>query len=172
MDWQLSLTLRVLDARALVTVMGNGKITLPPMNLYKERASYFQPKVCYAKYDINLRFCLALQLMVVGREHARILTSFLDLPESYKWPNLYRTFENFLHQATEEVKHESQQKAADTEVILTNVPSSNIEQTLLEHEVPRYRVEASYDMGWQVHSSGGKYGSSTGHGLLIRVLSK
>jgi hypothetical protein len=27
-------------------------------------------------------------------------------------------------------------------------------------------------MGWQVRSSGGKYGSSTGHGLLIGALSK
>jgi hypothetical protein len=80
--------------------------------------------------------------------------------------------EDFLHDTTEELKRDSQQKAADEEVILLNVPSSEINQTLVKVEDPRYRVEASYNMGWQVHSSGGKFGSSTGHGLLIGALSK
>jgi hypothetical protein len=55
---------------------------------------------------------------------------------------------------------------------MTNVPDSCIEQTLLIDMQPRYRIEASFDMGWQVRLSGGKYGSSTGHGLLIGALSK
>ncbi len=70
------------------------------------------------------------------------------------------------------MKCESQEKATEEEVVLTNVPDSCIEQTLLEDTLPRYRVEASFDMGWQVRSSGGKYGSSTGHGLLIGAQSK
>jgi hypothetical protein len=35
-----------------------------------------------------------------------------------------------------------------------------------------HRIAASYDMGWQVRSSGGKYGSRTGHALLIGAESK
>lgn len=123
-------------------------------------------------YDINLHFCLALQLMGVGGEHARTLAPFLDLPESEKWPRQFISLESFLHNTIEDVKCESQQKATEEEIIQTNVHNSEIEQHLLEHDVPRFRVEASYNMGWQVRSSGGKYGSSTGHGLLIGALSK
>jgi len=35
-----------------------------------------------------------------------------------------------------------------------------------------HHIEVSYDMGWQVRSSGGKYGSHTGQGLLIGVRTK
>lgn len=130
-----------------------------------------QTKSELCNYDVNLRFCLALQSMGVGEEHARIVASFLDLLESQKWPNNFRMLENFFHNTTEELKHDSQQKVTDEEIILTNVPSSKIEQTLVEHELPRYQVEASYNMGWQVRFSGGKFRSSTGHGLLSGALS-
>jgi hypothetical protein len=55
---------------------------------------------------------------------------------------------------------------------MTDTPDSDVQQTFVEDRVPRLRVEASFDMGWQVRSSGGKYGLSTGHGLLIGALSK
>jgi hypothetical protein len=87
-------------------------------------------------YDINLRLCLAMQLMGVGGEHARTLTSFLDLPESHKWPHNFRVLEQFLHPAVEELKHESQVQAVQQEIIMTNVPGSLIDQNLLEAELP------------------------------------
>jgi hypothetical protein len=124
------------------------------------------------KYDINIRFCLALQSMGIGGEQARILTSFLDLPEAHKWPRNFSALEKFLHPATTSVKDKSQEIATKEEISLTHTTDSNVPQTLLEEEIPRFRVEASFDMGWQVRSSGGKYGSSTGHGLLIGALSK
>jgi hypothetical protein len=46
-------------------------------------------------YDINIRFCLALQLMGVGGQHASILTTFLDLPEPHKWPRQFSLIERF-----------------------------------------------------------------------------
>jgi len=42
----------------------------------------------------------------------------------------------------------------------------------LEEELPIHHIEVSYDMGWQVRSSGGKYGSRTGYGLLIGARTK
>jgi ribosomal protein L37AE/L43A len=45
-------------------------------------------------------------------------------------------------------------------------------QNRLEEELPVHRIEVSYDMGWQVRSSGGKYGSRTGYGLLIGARTK
>jgi hypothetical protein len=138
----------------------------------KRKTEKVKTKSELCNYDINVKFCLALQLMGVGGQHASILTSFLDLPEPHKWPRQFSTLEKFLHKSTEKVKCESQQKGTEEEVIMTNVPDSCIEQTLLEDMQPRYRVEASFDMGWQVRSSGGKYCSSTGHGLLIGALSK
>jgi hypothetical protein len=124
------------------------------------------------KYDINIRFCLALQSMGIGGEQAHILTSFLDLPEAHKWPRNFSVLEKFLHPATTSVKDKSQEIATKEEISLAHTTNSNIPQTLLEEEIPRFRVEASFDMGWQVRSSRGKYGSSTGHGLLIGALSK
>jgi len=124
------------------------------------------------KYDINLCLCLALQLMGVGGEHAQTITSFLDLLEPHKWPRQFNVLENFLHKSTEAVKCQSQEIAVEEEKLLTNIPDSSIEQTLIQDCVPRYQIEASYDMGWQVRSSGGKYGSLTGHGLMIGALSK
>ena len=46
-----------------------------------------------------------------------------------------------------------------------------MEQTLVKEDVPIYRVRASFDMGWQVRSSGSKYGSCYGHAFLIEALS-
>jgi hypothetical protein len=110
--------------------------------------------------------------MGVGGQHASILTSFLDLPEPHKWPRQFSTIEKFLHKSREKVKCKLQEKGKEEEVIMTDKPDSCIEQTLLKDTLPRHRIEASFDMGWQVQSSGGKYGSSTGHGLLIGALSK
>jgi len=149
---------------------------------WRSHAATYKPKQTEAdehitksdlcKYDINLKLCLALQLMGVGGEHARTITSFSDLPEPHKWPQQFNVLENFLHKTTEAVKCQSKDIAVEEEKILTIVPDSSIEQTLIEDCVPRVRIEASYDMGWQVRSSGGKYGSPTGHGLMIGALSK
>jgi hypothetical protein len=43
---------------------------------------------------------------------------------------------------------------------------------LLDNNIPLYQIQALFDMEWQVHFSRGKYGSSTGHVLLIGALSK
>jgi hypothetical protein len=63
-----------------------GSLTMEPckhiMKNHKSKSELYQ-------YDINIRFCLALQLMGKGGEHARILTSFLDLPEPHKWPRSF-----------------------------------------------------------------------------------
>ncbi len=45
-----------------------------------------------------------------------------------------------------------------------------IVQNFLEEEELLHCIQASYDMAWQVRSSGGKYGSPTGHGLLVGAL--
>jgi hypothetical protein len=146
-----------------------GSVTMEPCKRIMEN---HKSKSELCQFDINIRFCLALQLMGKGGEHARILTSFLDLPEPHKWPRSFSVLEKSIHAAIEKVKCVSEEKAAEEEIILTDTPESTIRQTLIEEVNPWHRVEGSYDMGWQVWSSGGKYGSSTGHGLLISTLSK
>ncbi len=47
-----------------------------------------------------------------------------------------------------------------------------VEQTMLEFDWPIHRIQASYDMGWRVRSSGGRYASPTWHSLLIGALKK
>jgi len=146
-----------------------GAVTMEPCKRIKEN---HKTKSELCQYDINIRFCLALQLMGKGGKYACILSSFLDLPEPHKWPSSFSVLEKSIHAATEKVKCESQEKAAEEKIILTDTPESTIHQTLIEEVNPQHRVERSYDMGWQVRSIGGKYRSSTGHGLLIGALSK
>jgi hypothetical protein len=148
------------------------RISSVTLELHQRAADKYNTKSELCQYDINVRFCLVLQLMGIGGEQAHILTLLLDLPEAHKRPRQFSVLEKFLHPATELVKCVSQEEAAREEIIQTDTPDSYIPQYLVEDAIPHFRVEASYDMGWQVRSSGGKYGSSTGHGLLIGALSK
>lgn len=76
--------------------------------------------------------------------------------------------ESYLNPAVEEVKKTSETLATQEEIYATiNEEDSKVEQFLLENEDPVHRIQALFDMGWQVRSSGGKYGSSTGHAFLI-----
>jgi len=71
-------------------------------------------------------------------EHAKILSSLLELPEACRWPKEILALGKFHHKSTKEVKCESREKATEEEVILTNIPNSSIEHTLIEDAVPRY----------------------------------
>lgn len=67
-------------------------------------------------------------------------------------------FEEFMHQPTEEVKKLSQEIVRNEEVIETNT----LPEGLLDNDVTLHHIHASYDMGWQIWSSGIKFSSSTG----------
>jgi len=97
-------------------------------------------------------------------------------------PNKTRLYKNtnsdlcqydFTYDVIQKVKNSSQDKAVQEEVSETvNENNNPIDQHLLVQELPLHRIQASYDMGWQVRSSGGKYGFATGHGLLVGALTK
>jgi hypothetical protein len=72
-----------------------------------------------------------------------------------------------MHSAIHAIKLRSQEISTKLEVSQA-VLEADGEGTHLS--VPR--LTASFDMGWQVHSSGGKYGSSTGHAMLIGAHSR
>jgi hypothetical protein len=125
------------------------------------------------QYAINLKFCFALQSMGIGGEHALILTAFLDLPDSHKWPRQFSVLEKFTHATLESMKCKTQGKATEEEVIATmDLPNDEVPQYVLEANNPMRQIQAFFDMGWQVRSSGGKYASPTEHALLIGALSK
>jgi hypothetical protein len=134
-------------------------------------ANFTKSNLCH--YDINVRYCIALQLLGLGSEHAAVMSAFLDLPEPQKWRRHFKVVEKLLSPMMEEIKQNCQEDAAENEVELTlNATENVVEQTLLQQDLPLYRVRASFDMGWQVRSSGGKYGSTSGHAFLIGALSK
>jgi len=109
--------------------------------------------------------------MGVGGEHAAIMAAFLDLPHPHKWPRQFGNIERHLYKPLDKVKNQSQQAATNEEVAATISDEDRvIEQKYLQNGI--YRIEASFDMGWQVRSSGGKYGSSTGHALLVGTRTK
>jgi len=125
------------------------------------------------RYDINLQLCFALQLTGVGGEHAAIFASFLDLPDPHKWIRQFNVTENFCYEPVQKVKEYSQTKAVQAEILATISQEGNaVEQNMLELDRPIRCVQASYDMGWQVRSSGGRYASPTGHAMFIRALKK
>jgi hypothetical protein len=146
--------------------------TLVPIEA-KRTSAYKETKSDLCQYDINLRFAFALQLMGVGGNHAAILTAFLDLPEPRKWNRQFNVLEKFTYEAAQKITEFSQIKCAEEEVLATiNEESNALEQNLLEKEVPLHRIRVSYDMGWQVQSSGNRYASPIGHGLFIGAQTK
>jgi ribosomal protein L37AE/L43A len=118
------------------------------------------------QYDINIKFSVALQMIGVGGQHASTLAAFLDLPESHKWPRHFTTLEKFMHSGIDMIKIKSQEMSTKTEV------SQAVQADGEAAHLPIPRIMASFDMGWQVRSSGGKYGSCTGHAMLIGAHSR
>jgi len=55
---------------------------------------------------------------------------------------------------------------------MVNDRDRSVAQNKLGEHLPLHCIEASFDMGWQVWSLGGKYSSRTGHGLLIGAQTK
>lgn len=53
-----------------------------------------------------------------------------------------------------------------------NLENNRVDQFMLHLPDPCHQIRASFDMGWQVRSSGGKYASPTGHVFLIGAVSK
>jgi len=102
----------------------------------------------------------------VGGQHASTLAAFLDLPESHKWPRHFTTLEKFMHSGIDMIKIKSQEMSTKTEV------SQAVQADGEAAHLPIPRIMASFDMGWQVRSSGGKYGSCTGHAMLIGAHSR
>jgi hypothetical protein len=132
----------------------------------KRQNAIEKSEIC--QYDVNIKYCTALQMMGIGGEHAAVMAAFLDLPEPQKWPRQFSVLEKYLYLPAETIKLQSQQESSNEEVAATLADDHNVvQQNLLMQDLPIPRVEASFDMGWQVRSSGGKYGSSTGHALLI-----
>ena len=85
------------------------------------------------KYDVNLRFCVALQLIGVGGEHASVLAAFLNLPFPRKWRRDFNVLENFLYDSVEKTKEDSQHKAMQEEILQTlNDTNHPVEQNMLE----------------------------------------
>ena len=70
-------------------------------------------------YDVNVRFCLSMQLLGLGGEHAAVLCAFLDLPEPHKWRRQFKVLEKQLCPTMEEIKQKSQENASQHEVKLT-----------------------------------------------------
>jgi len=146
-------------------------VKLQAQSLRNKEIKHGRSDLCH--YDINVKYCTALKLMGVGGEHAAIMAAYLDLPDAIKWPRQFSVLEQHLFPTFERMKAESQATAAEKEVEETIIDQAIVvQQTYLELDAPIHRVEASFDMGWQVRSSGGKYGSSTGHALLIGVWTK
>jgi hypothetical protein len=71
-----------------------------------------------------------------------------------------------MHSAIDAIKLRSQEISTKLEV------SQAVEGDGEGTHLPVPRLTASFDMGWQVHLSGGKYGSSTGHAMLIGAHSR
>jgi hypothetical protein len=95
--------------------------------------------------------------MGIVREHAPILTAFLDLPESHKWPRQFSVLEKFMNAMLESVECKTQDKATEEEVIATmDLPNDAVLQYLLETDNPMHQIQASFDIGCQVWSSGGE----------------
>ena len=125
---------------------------------------------------LNCASVLALQLLGGGGVDAEILFGFLNLPNgsSMKTKRFHR-IEQKLSPIICSITEEETNKALDKEVLL-QLQSEGRECDFIKWKNGKldYKPELtlSYDMGWQQRSSGRKYDSDSGHGLLIGMHSR
>jgi hypothetical protein len=117
----------------------------------RQRESTKDTKSDLCKYNVNSCFILAMQQIGAGGEHAATVAAYLDLPDAHKWTRQFNISKQFMYPKVEALKCESQMKATKEEIMETlDLPIDTVPQFLLESDIPRHRVQASFEMGWQV----------------------
>ena len=122
-------------------------------------------------YELNCMFLLALQLLGGGGADADVILGFLNVPNGSTFRS--RTFhrlEEKLSPIICRITRDEIDKALQEEVYLQLQKENRVsdyEKWLQKENIQQPKLTASYDMGWQQKSSGRKYDSNSGHGLLI-----
>ena len=120
---------------------------------------------------LNCTFVLALQLLGGGGIDAKILFGFLNLPNTSSMrAKRFHQIEQKLSPIICSITKEEINKALDKEVFLqlqTEGRESDFAKWKNGELEYKPELTVSYDMGWQQRSSGRKYDSDSGHGLMI-----
>jgi hypothetical protein len=66
------------------------------LKVTQKRRENSNAKSVICNFDVNIRYCTALQMIGVGGEHDAVMTALLDLPDPHKWPPQFSVIEKHL----------------------------------------------------------------------------
>ena len=127
-------------------------------------------------YELNCMFLLALQLLGGGGADVEVLLGFLNVPHgSTLRSTTFHRLETKLSPIICSITENEINKALQEEVFLQLQKENRVsdyKKWVQKENIERPKLTASYNMGWQQKSSGRKYDSYSGYGLLIGMNTK
>lgn len=123
-------------------------------------------------YLINVQLVLSVQSFGGGGTEADRVLSFLSLPHAPSFgKKTFHQIENELRPYIHEITKNSVDAALEEEIRLQMTADgvADVEERIMRWKRGEFRpsVRVSYDMGWKKRSSGHRYDSMSGHGLMI-----
>ena len=131
----------------------------------------------YESFALNCMLVLSMQQVgAAGSETDRLL-SFLNLPNANAFRrDRFKSVEDSIGREIRKYSNKIIEEAIDEEVLLTLTKQNREESFQLWKDglldANSIKIKVSYDMGWNKRSSGNKYDSTSGHGIVIGALSK
>ena len=132
-------------------------------------------------YATNVYFILGLQQIGAGASDSGIVITYLNLPNAASFKSKsFNRIESCIRPTVKELTQQSIECALKDEIKQTIIaeqpPRAKIsllekfkQETVEKEEVP---LTVCYDMGWNKRSSGTRYDSVSGHGLMIGAYTK
>ena len=139
-------------------------------NLSEGKVKKFRTSESYA---LNCQFVLGLQQIGGGPADASVIITYLGLPHAATFKStLFSRIESKLRPVIKKISNESMLNAVDEEVRGTR--SEEMFKKWEKKELPTISngLTVCYDMGWNKRSTGTRYDSISGHGIMFGAVSK
>ena len=124
-------------------------------------------------YSLNCQFILALMQIGCGNAESETLLNFLELPHgsTFKRSSFSRV-QSAIRPLIKAISDDSMLLAREEEIKATHGENKLVEYLEKKTKPEDVPLTVSYDMGWNKRSSGHKYDSISGHGMIMGGLTK
>ena len=129
-------------------------------------------------YAINVKFVYSMHILGCGNVDAGKILGMMDLPWQGWAKNTFRRVEKHAGLAERVMCDLAIESALQDEIKATLEKEGKLSykewlaMSNEEKDANKPKLTVSYDMGWQMRSSGRKYASNSGHGFIVGGLTK